>query len=120
VALVLVVNRFVVEAEAPFRQRAEAALAALAARPGYLSGTFGRAVDDPRHWCLVTRWASVGAYRRALSAFEVKVNATPLLAESVDEPSAYEVLLAAEPGGAVLVSDSDRAAGGTTPIPSDA
>ena len=105
----LVVNRFVVSDEAAFTPRAEAALAALAGRPGFVSGSFGRAVDEPDRWCLVTLWESVGAYRRALSAFEVKVEATPLLAESLDEPSAYEVLAEVEPGGALTVATSDRA-----------
>jgi hypothetical protein len=109
VARVLVVNRFVVSDETAFTPRAEAALAALAARPGFVSGRFGRSVDEPDRWCLVTRWESVGAYRRALSAYQVKVEATPLLAESLDEPSAYEVLLAAQPGGPVAASTSDRA-----------
>ena len=105
----LVVNRFVVADEATFAERAATALAALAARPGYLSGRIGRAADAPDQWCLVTEWESVGAYRRALGAFEVKVHATPLLAECVDEPSAYEVLLAAAPGGPVTTATSDRA-----------
>lgn len=105
----LVVNRFEVRDESAFRPRAEAALAALAGRPGFVSGRFGRSVDQPDRWCLVTRWESVGAYRRALSAFQVKVEATPLLAESIDEPSAYEVLLEAAPGGPVAASPSDRA-----------
>ena len=69
-----------------------------------------RALDDPRYWCLCTEWDSVGSYRRALSSYEVKVDATPLLAESVDEPSAYEVLASAPPGGGVDVGTSDRAA----------
>ena len=105
----LVVNRFVVSDETAFTPRASAALAALAGRPGFVSGSFGRAVDEPERWCLVTRWESVGAYRRALSAFEVKVEATPLLAESLDEPSAYEVLLQAGPGGPVAARTGDRA-----------
>jgi len=106
---VLVVNRFAVADEGAFTPRAEVALAALAGRPGFVSGSFGRAVDEPDRWCLVTVWESVGAYRRALSAFEVKVEATPLLAESLNEPSAYEVLLRAGPGGPVTTSTSDRA-----------
>jgi hypothetical protein len=57
----------------------------------------------------VTEWESVGTYRRALGAFDVKVNATPLLAESLDEPSAFEELASAEPGGEVAVRASDRA-----------
>lgn len=107
----LALNRFVVTADraAEFTEQAHAALAALAARPGYRGGELTRALDDPDRWCLVTRWASVGAYRRALGGFEVKVTATPLLAGAVDEPSAYEVLAGAPPGGAVTVFDSDRA-----------
>jgi quinol monooxygenase YgiN len=108
---VLALNRFVVAADrtAEFTEQAHAALAALAARPGYRSGELTRALDQPDRWCLVTRWASVGAYRRALSAFDVKVSATPLLAGSVDEPSAYEVLAGAPPGGEVTVHPSDLA-----------
>jgi quinol monooxygenase YgiN len=111
-AHVLVVTRFVIEepAQPAFVERAHAALGTLAARPGYVDGRLSRALDDPRHWCLVTDWESVGAYRRALSAFDVKMYAAPLLAESMDEPSAYEVLAAAEPGGSVVVNASDRAA----------
>jgi quinol monooxygenase YgiN len=111
---VLVVNRFVIEAGdeavATFTERAGAAIEALAARPGYLRGQLGRAYDDPTRWSLVTEWESVGAYRRALGAFDVKVSATPLLAESLDEPSAFEVLVAADPGGPVVGAASDRAA----------
>jgi heme oxygenase (mycobilin-producing) len=109
---VLVTNRFVVDVDvaADFTERAHAALAALAARPGYRRGELLRAFDDPQHWCLVTEWESVGSYRRALGGFDVKVHATPLLAESLDEPSAYEPLARAEPGGPVVVAASDRAA----------
>jgi heme oxygenase (mycobilin-producing) len=110
---VLVVNRFVVAADegsvAAFTGRAGVAIEALAARPGYRGGQLGRAYDDPTRWNLVTEWESVGAYRRALGAFEVRVNATPLLAESLDEPSAFEVLAAAGPGGPLTRSSSDLA-----------
>ncbi|WP_213454020.1 antibiotic biosynthesis monooxygenase family protein [Rhizomonospora bruguierae] len=105
----LVVNRFVVADEEAFVGRAHTALAALAARPGYLSGRLTRALDEPEQWCLLTEWESVGAYRRALGAFEVKVSATPLLAESLAGPSAFEELATAPPGGAVTVMASDRA-----------
>ncbi|HKE64868.1 MAG TPA: antibiotic biosynthesis monooxygenase [Micromonosporaceae bacterium] len=109
----LVVNRFIVPPEEPahadFAERAAAALEVLAARPGYVRGAVGRAYDDPTRWSLQTEWESVGAYRRALGNFDVRVHATPLLASSVDEPSAYEVLATAAPGGTVTTSTSDRA-----------
>ncbi|MBD8869978.1 antibiotic biosynthesis monooxygenase family protein [Nocardioides donggukensis] len=93
----LVVSRFrVPEAEAEaFRARVTRAHALLAARPGWVEGHVGRNVDDPELWVLQTRWVNVGAYRRALSAYDVKVGAVPLLSSAVDEPSAYELV---EPG----------------------
>ncbi|WP_067497293.1 antibiotic biosynthesis monooxygenase [Actinoplanes sp. TFC3] len=108
----LVLNRFVVptETQDSFAERAHAALAALAASTGYRSGRLTRALDDPAYWTLVTEWESVGAYRRALGGFDVKVHATPLLSESLDEPSAFETLASAGPGEAVHVAASDRAA----------
>lgn len=107
----LAVNRFIVAEDAvgAFVERAQAALAVLATQPGYRWGHVTRSLDEPQHWCLVTEWESVGTYRRALNAFDVKVHATPLLAEALDEPSAYEVLASAEPGGPVTTSTSDRA-----------
>ncbi|MGI5236773.1 antibiotic biosynthesis monooxygenase family protein [Dactylosporangium sp. CA-139066] len=106
----LVMTRFVVdEGDDGFAERAHAALAALAACPGYRRGALGRAYDDPAHWSIVTEWESVGAYRRALSNFDVKVHATPLLAQALDEPSAFEVLAESAPGGALVVTTSDRA-----------
>lgn len=98
----LVVNRFrVAEADAAsFRGDLETAHGLLAARPGYVDGTVGRNVDDPSLWVLQTRWADVGSYRRALSSYDVKLGAVPLLSRALDEPSAYEVV---DPGdGAVL------------------
>jgi len=88
---------------------AHEALAALGARPGFVRGQLARAYDDPAAWCLVTEWESVGAYRRALSAYDVKLRATPLLARAVPEASAYEPLASVEPGGPVRVAESDRA-----------
>jgi quinol monooxygenase YgiN len=94
---VLVVNRFRVSQDQSdvFRGELEAGHALLAAQPGYVDGTVGRNIDDPELWVLTTRWVNVGAYRRALSAYDVKVGAVPLLSRAIDEPSAYEVV---EPG----------------------
>jgi quinol monooxygenase YgiN len=91
---VLVVNRFRVDEQdaATFAEDVERAHALLAARPGYAGGAVGRNVDDPTLWVLQTRWADVGSYRRALSSYDVKLGAVPLLSRALDEPSAYEVL----------------------------
>ena len=90
----LVVNRFRVPFEdgEAFRAELAAAHGLLAERPGYVDGQVGRNLDDPTLWVLWTRWESVGAYRRALSAYDVKLGAVPLLSRAVDEPSAFEVV----------------------------
>ena len=64
-------------------------LAALAARPGFRDGELGRCTDDDGLWALVTRWDGVGAYRRALSAAEVKLAGAPVWVYALDEPGAY-------------------------------
>ncbi len=93
----LVVTRFQVpEVESHgFRVSLEEALAALAEQSGFRSGTVGRNVDDPTLWALVTSWENAGAYRRALSSYDVKIRAVATLGRALDEPSAYEVV---EPG----------------------
>ena len=82
--------------EVAFGQAVAGLLAALAARPGFLDGELGRSTDDPTLWALVTRWDGVGAYRRGLSAAEVKMAGAPVWVHALDEPGAY--LPADEPG----------------------
>ena len=107
---VLAVTRYrVPAAEAPaFLDRARTALAALAARPGHLWGTVARSTDEPELWTLSSRWRDVGAYRRALGSYEVKLHAHPLMYLAVDEPSAFEELLTSGPDGAWSETGSDR------------
>ncbi|SOD74699.1 antibiotic biosynthesis monooxygenase [Jatrophihabitans sp. GAS493] len=92
-----------------FAERAQAALAALAARPGYLGGSLGRSTDDDGQWIIVTEWADVGSYRRALGGFEVKMLATPLLAQAIDQPSSFEQLVLIDADQQVTLRRSDRA-----------
>ena len=90
----LVVNRFRVpepDGEA-FRAEIAEALAALAEQRGYLHGNIGRNIDDPTLWAMVTTWENVGAYRRALSSYDVKLRAVALLGRAIEEPSAFEVV----------------------------
>lgn len=89
---------------------AEQALRALAARPGYLRGSAGPAVDDPDSWVLATEWQRIGDYRRALGSYDVKMHATPLLARARDVPSTFEQLVSVDPDGTVRRASSDRAA----------
>jgi quinol monooxygenase YgiN len=94
---VIVVSRFRVPADqqAAFREALQRARESLAAQPGHVSGRIGRNTDEPDLWVLTTEWESVGAYRRALSAYDVKLTAVPVLSRAIDEPSAYERV---EPG----------------------
>ena len=88
---VLVVNRFR-DPDPGFRADLEGALVVLRAQTGCEDGRLGRNVDDPGLWVMVTRWHDVGSYRRALSSYDVKVGAVPLLSRAIDEPSAFEDL----------------------------
>lgn len=93
-----------------FQAEAEQALRLLAERPGFVRGSLGRATDDAGSWLLLTEWESVGAYRRGLGGYQVKLRATPLLSQALDQPSAFEQLLRIEPGGQETARASDRAA----------
>ena len=91
----LVISRFRYDQDLAVRAESElgSCLRQLADRPGFVTGCVGRALDDPAIWLLTTTWEHVGAYRRALSAYEIKVHVVPLLAYAVDEPSAYEIIV---------------------------
>lgn len=92
-----------------FAERARRALEVLSGCRGYLRGSLGRSTDDDGRWVLVTEWENVGSYRRALGGYEVKLHATPLLADAIDLPSAFESLIEIAPGGPAVLSASDRA-----------
>jgi hypothetical protein len=86
----MVITRFRVAEPTAFVDRVDAALAVLRDRAGFLDATLELNLDEPGLWALVTRWADVGSYRRALQGYEAKVVVVPLLSEALDEPSAYE------------------------------
>jgi len=100
-AHVLVSSRFRVEAaaSAEFATQVRAALEVLAERPGYVGGWVGQATDDAELHILTTMWTSIGAYRKALSAYDVKVSVVPFLYLAIDEPSAYEIVHARDRDG---------------------
>lgn len=95
--------------DAGFATRAQDALAALAGRPGFLRGSLGRSTDDPAAWLLVTEWENVGSYRRALGSYDVKLRASPVLAEAADLPTSFEALVDVAPDGTTTTHPSDRA-----------
>ena len=64
-------------------------LDALRVRHGFRNGELGRAADNPELFALYTSWDGVGAYRRALSAAEVKIAGAPVWVHALDEPGVY-------------------------------
>jgi quinol monooxygenase YgiN len=107
----IVVSRFEVpEARAEtFEPAARQLLAALAERPGFVRGRLGQALDAPSLWSLVTEWADVGSYRRGLSAYDVKLATGPVLELAVAEPSAFDVVHAADDARPVSAGPAARA-----------
>ena len=94
-AELLVVTRHRVDsgARSSFVEKARLALATLSEQGGYLSGCIAQSTDNADEFLIESRWSGVGAFRRALSSFDVKLNAVPLLSTAVDETSAFEVVV---------------------------
>ncbi len=93
-APVLVVSRYRVESDREtWLAQMRAALGVLGESDGFLRGQIAQATDDGELMVLATSWSGVGAYRRALSRFEVKAQVIPLLSTAIDEPSAFEAVV---------------------------
>ncbi len=92
--LVLTRARVPADAADAFRTAADDLLGLLSGLPGFVRGHLGRAADDPQLWVVASEWQGVGAYRRALSSYDVKMAAPAVMAYAVPEPSAFEVLAA--------------------------
>ena len=92
--ILVVMNRFrVAEHQAEqFAQDSRVALATLAESVGFIDGLIAQSTDEAELRMITTRWLNVGSYRRALSRFEVKMSAIPLLSAAIDESSAYEAV----------------------------
>lgn len=77
---------------------AERVLDLLSAKPGFQSAKVCLALDDDQVGLVVLNFDSVGNYRRALSANDIKLEATNFLSTAIDESSAFEVLVAFDSG----------------------
>lgn len=88
----LVSMRFSVSQPREFVDELRSAVEVLAQHDGFLEARIGRSLDDASLVQLTVRWTGVGVYRRALSAFDVKVAVVPLLASAIDESTAFEVV----------------------------
>jgi hypothetical protein len=88
----LVSMRFTPDEPRAFIEQVRTAIEILAQRQGFIDARIGRAVDAESLVLVNMRWNSVGAYRRALSAYEVKVSVVPLLSSAIDEDTAFEIV----------------------------
>ena len=75
--------------ESQFLADLNRAQVALAACDGYISGRIGKNTDEPGLLALITEWRNIGSYRRALSNYQVKMVAVPVLARAIDEPGGF-------------------------------
>jgi len=71
----------------------------LAVQSGCRGIALGQATDDEELLLITSEWDSVGAYRRGLSSFDVKMHSIPLLSRGIDEPSAYELIRTVDADG---------------------
>ena len=78
-----------------------ASVALLSTKVGFINAHMARAIDEPELIVLQLGWDTVGSYRRALSAYDVKVQVVPVISQALDEPTAFEVLHFRDAGGAV-------------------
>lgn len=99
-APVLVVSRYRVNSDRPaWLAQMREALGVLGESVGFVRGQIAQATDDADLMVVSTSWENVGAYRRALSRYEVKLHAVPLLSTAIDEPSAFESVVVLDETG---------------------
>jgi quinol monooxygenase YgiN len=82
---------------AEFLANARGAIELLRHSAGFLTASIGQSVDESQLLTIQTEWESVGAYRSAMSSYEVKATVIPFLSHAVDEPTVFEALVIATP-----------------------
>lgn len=115
---VLIVSRFRVQESkaAAFAVDARASLAVFATCPGFCGGRIGASMDDPELRVFETSWTTVGAYRKALGSYDVKLSVVPFLYLAIDESSAYEIVHANDAAGVRDFASSLAADAGTVSL----
>jgi len=86
---------------AEFLAEAQTAIEVLSTRPGFIRATVGQAIDEAGQMTVLLEFSNIGTYRRALSNYDVKIQAVPLLSRAVDEPTAFELLHSRDSEGTV-------------------
>nr|WP_243727468.1 antibiotic biosynthesis monooxygenase [Actinocrispum wychmicini] len=102
---------------AEFTAQANRSIELLTAQQGCQRALLGHSADEPTQWVLTVEFASVVAYRRAMSPFDVREHVIPFLSRG--EAAAYEVVADATDGH-VQQHTSVIATDAATVRPSDA
>ena len=76
---------------------AEKVLELFQTQPGFQSAKVCMAIDDDTTGLIFLHFDSIGNYRRALSNYSIKLEATRFLSQAIDESSAFEVLVSFTP-----------------------
>lgn len=64
----------------------------LSAMPGCVGAELGRSMDSEIDFVFITRWQSVGHYRKALSNFQVKAEVIPVLSRYMVDSITAELM----------------------------
>ena len=110
---IAVIAQLVVPAaeRARFEQGCERMVELCAESPGFLSSELGQSTDSLEDFTLIHRWADVGAYRKFLSRYEIKLEVIPFLSTFTKDSVTVEI---------IMDSQSDRVESGTSSLASDA
>lgn len=110
---IAVIAQLVVPADARdhFDQGYERMVALCTESRGFLSSELGQSTDSLEDLTLIHRWADVGAYRKFLGRYEVKLEVIPFLSTFTKESVTVEI---------VSDSQSDRLERGTSSLAFDA
>jgi quinol monooxygenase YgiN len=91
---IAVIAQLVVSADARghFDQGCERMLELCAESPGFLSSELGQSTDSLEDFTLIQRWADVGAYRKFLSRYYIKLEVIPFLSTFTRDSVTVEII----------------------------
>jgi hypothetical protein len=110
---IAVIAQLVVPADARghFDQGCERMVELCGESPGFLSSELGQSTDSLEDFTLIHRWADVGAYRKFLGRYDIKLEVIPFLSTFTKDSVTVEI---------IRDSQSDRVEGGTSSLAIDA
>ena len=80
------------DARAYFDQGYERMVELCTQSPGFLSSELGQSTDSLEDFTLIHRWADVGAYRKFLSRYEIKLEVIPFLSTFTKDSATVEII----------------------------